>query len=888
MPDTTSPWAVRSATASPPPPHPHQLVVARTVYFHPTEPVLFVDYDVLAAPPSPGTGKSSPAAHAPHHRRRRRRIPIRAWRRAKAARSIAEAAAQLMDRHGDVFRSIGEPAVRDLLARLDRINKTAAIARALGVATATAQAMPLSASSSMSLRGGALELRGGQGETVGRRGESGKMSPTLPTKHVASPPVVTPLTPLPARVAPLSTVPAALSAVPVAVVQDGVTTPAVKTMRQIQLIGSDVDLNKLDEEQVALIKAQMNAEFEQIRIKPGDAEFEYDKRVEFSKDADASNDWDDSIDQLRASKPSSPVHSTSNGPDESVVDEDIVEECLPETSELDKSLSSASKSSSSRRAWGHLAADAAVSAPVAPVPAEPRVLQDNPAAVEKNDVAVLVSSAMSPFAPAPQAAQLTEPAESWTKPRTEPAAAAPIQSPSLSSIDIDDLLDDGDNGDLSLVGCPSSAVNAYALDMPAPAPEPAPVAPATLSPDPSPSTAPAPVAQPAPTVPASVSALVPAPALGLSVLGLPPLAPVASRAGGSLRPVKLPGLDQLAAPVRVDTIGEDHDHLDADKATPLAATAMTSQTQLAAPVTPPTAANEAPITASATTAAASQATLEPAASVVSTTAPRTAAIADESGLDNSIVSEIIDEDLSAPGSPDASMAKLSHRSASPDSPMAKSNKSALSPDASIAKLAASPDVSMDKSDLSAISPDASSMAKSDMSAISPDVSMIKPSQPQAAHSPPRSTSPAPSDMYSDDFGAGETASEADTTRTSSHATDDASDASFSAGHTASTRSDVAESDDDEGEGEKRDVLPTAPVTAAARSLPPLSAAPAPAASPVIASTLTALTPATTSLTQVPAVPLTPRVLAGVSLSDDEDEDIPLEIEGYESDAASDF
>ncbi|KAJ3353189.1 hypothetical protein GGF32_003167 [Allomyces javanicus] len=879
MPDTTLPWTARSATSSPPP-HLHQLV-ARTVYFHPTEPVLFVDYDVLAAPPSPSTGKSGTAAsNAPHHRRRRRRIPIRAWRRAKAARSIAEAAAQLIDRHGDVFRSIGEPAVRDLLARLDRINKTAAIARALGVATATAQAMPLSASSSMSLRGGALELRGGAGEMVGRRVESGEMSSTLAAARVASPPVVAPLMPLPGRVAPLSTVPAALSTVSAAAaVNDGITTPAVKTMRQIQLIGSDVDLNKLDEEQVALIKAQMNAEFEQIRIKPGDAQFEYDKRVEFYKDADASNDWDDSIDQLNASKPSSPVHGPSPKPDESVVDEEIVEECLPETSELDKSLSSASKSSGSRRAWGHLSAGAAVSASVAPVPVEPPVPQDDSVAVEKKDVAVLVSSAMSPFAPAPQAAQPSEPVESWTAPRKDSdAAAAPIRSPSLSSIDIDDLLDDGDVGDLSPVGRPNGT--GIARESLTPAPDSAPATPA--EPGPAPVTS-APVV-PAPALaPAPVAAPASAPAPALSALGLPPLAPVTSLSGGSLRPVKLPGLDPFAAP--------DHVDVEVDRAPSLIATAIASQTQPAAPVTPSTVADAtaiaAHITTSATTLTGPQKTLAPALPVVPTTTPRTAAMADESdldrsGLDKSFVSESIDEDFSAPSSPDASMAKLSHRSASPDASMAKLDLSATSPDASMAKLDLSailPDTSIAKSDRS---PDAS-MVKSDLSAISPDAPMAK---LQTAHSPPRSTSPAPSDMYSDDFGAGETASEADTTRTSSHATDDASDASFSAGHTASTRSDAAESDEEEEE-EENDKSGAAPALAA-RSLPPLSAATTPAAAPAIASTMTALAPATTSLTQMPAVPLTPRALAGVSLSDDEDEDIPLEIEGYESDAASDF
>lgn len=50
-----------------------------------------------------------------------------------------------------------------------------------------------------------------------------------------------------------------------------------------------LDLNKLKDEEVELVKKTMDANFKQI--KPGDAEFVYDKSVSFQ--AEESNDWDD-------------------------------------------------------------------------------------------------------------------------------------------------------------------------------------------------------------------------------------------------------------------------------------------------------------------------------------------------------------------------------------------------------------------------------------------------------------------------------------------------------------------------------------------------------------------------------------------------------------------
>ena len=53
-----------------------------------------------------------------------------------------------------------------------------------------------------------------------------------------------------------------------------------------------IDLNKASDALVAKAKEIMNVDFEKNRVKPGSADFEYDKRVEFAP-ATGGSEWDE-------------------------------------------------------------------------------------------------------------------------------------------------------------------------------------------------------------------------------------------------------------------------------------------------------------------------------------------------------------------------------------------------------------------------------------------------------------------------------------------------------------------------------------------------------------------------------------------------------------------
>lgn len=59
------------------------------------------------------------------------------------------------------------------------------------------------------------------------------------------------------------------------------------------------DLNKVSEEELALRKQQMSEVFEKNRLRPGDAGYVHDRRVDFSGDKEA-NDWDDDIESVES------------------------------------------------------------------------------------------------------------------------------------------------------------------------------------------------------------------------------------------------------------------------------------------------------------------------------------------------------------------------------------------------------------------------------------------------------------------------------------------------------------------------------------------------------------------------------------------------------------
>ena len=77
----------------------------------------------------------------------------------------------------------------------------------------------------------------------------------------------------------------------------GVQTATMKTLFQVLLeklqesTGSDGgDLNQASDDQLAIAKARMNAEFESNRVKPNDPNYVFDKRQDFEPMSDSS--WD--------------------------------------------------------------------------------------------------------------------------------------------------------------------------------------------------------------------------------------------------------------------------------------------------------------------------------------------------------------------------------------------------------------------------------------------------------------------------------------------------------------------------------------------------------------------------------------------------------------------
>jgi hypothetical protein len=61
-----------------------------------------------------------------------------------------------------------------------------------------------------------------------------------------------------------------------------------------------VDLNTLDDDALSAAKAQMDVGFNAVRLKPGDAGYEYDRRVVFAAPVEKS-DWDDDLDDFTSS-----------------------------------------------------------------------------------------------------------------------------------------------------------------------------------------------------------------------------------------------------------------------------------------------------------------------------------------------------------------------------------------------------------------------------------------------------------------------------------------------------------------------------------------------------------------------------------------------------------
>jgi hypothetical protein len=56
------------------------------------------------------------------------------------------------------------------------------------------------------------------------------------------------------------------------------------------------DMNKLDDQELNERKAAMDIDFEKHRVKPGDADFEYNKEIEFADTGNIESAWDEGDD----------------------------------------------------------------------------------------------------------------------------------------------------------------------------------------------------------------------------------------------------------------------------------------------------------------------------------------------------------------------------------------------------------------------------------------------------------------------------------------------------------------------------------------------------------------------------------------------------------------
>ena len=68
---------------------------------------------------------------------------------------------------------------------------------------------------------------------------------------------------------------------------------AAPALDKAEVMAGKVDLNKVDEDVLKQAKALMEEDFSQNAVKPGDAEYVYDKRVEFET-VEGPGEWDDS------------------------------------------------------------------------------------------------------------------------------------------------------------------------------------------------------------------------------------------------------------------------------------------------------------------------------------------------------------------------------------------------------------------------------------------------------------------------------------------------------------------------------------------------------------------------------------------------------------------
>ena len=74
------------------------------------------------------------------------------------------------------------------------------------------------------------------------------------------------------------------------------------------------DLNKVSAEELKEAKAAMETEFERCALKPGDAGYVHDKRVEAPTDDLESNEWDEDIESVNFDDEEDPLAAALRAP----------------------------------------------------------------------------------------------------------------------------------------------------------------------------------------------------------------------------------------------------------------------------------------------------------------------------------------------------------------------------------------------------------------------------------------------------------------------------------------------------------------------------------------------------------------------------------------------
>lgn len=94
---------------------------------------------------------------------------------------------------------------------------------------------------------------------------------------------------------------ASRAAIGAAATASAAPSPPAPRMAGATGVGGDDNLNALDDAALNEVKAKMNVGFSASQLKPGDAGYEYDKRVSFAPPKERS-EWDDELEDFSSSE----------------------------------------------------------------------------------------------------------------------------------------------------------------------------------------------------------------------------------------------------------------------------------------------------------------------------------------------------------------------------------------------------------------------------------------------------------------------------------------------------------------------------------------------------------------------------------------------------------